>query len=229
MPEHLHLLIPRSRDAVWKLGGVLRGISRHLSVRSTWENIPPPRDVADQQHLQRTTRYILLNPCRRKIVNDPLLWEFSTHRDLLRMLAQPWVTADHLRRNLGWATNQFRKKFHDYVCREDTVGPQACILPPASRPDIQIGSLSELTRAYSIYHRIPIEECHQRGTARSILLPFALEYSGASGLAIAEEYQISDRILSRYRQGPGTPQFENLRGVMGAFFGDRRLFGPTHT
>jgi REP element-mobilizing transposase RayT len=80
VPDHLHLLLP-GNDDLRRLGAVLSGHARRLRGASLWQSSPPPVALPNAQHARRTLRYVLLNPCRAGLVNDPLAWPWSTHRD----------------------------------------------------------------------------------------------------------------------------------------------------
>jgi hypothetical protein len=64
MPNHIHVLAPCASTA------------------------------AAKRKLARQVRYIVLNPCRDRIVGDPLSWMWSTQRDVMGATVQPWVTRD---------------------------------------------------------------------------------------------------------------------------------------
>jgi hypothetical protein len=84
MPDHIHLILP---DAPGKRLG--RAMSAYAQWRNAyrgergpvWTPHPPPDRLADEKHLRRTIRYVHLNPPRAKLVEDPLAWAWSTHRD----------------------------------------------------------------------------------------------------------------------------------------------------
>jgi hypothetical protein len=224
MPEHLHVVIPDAKDAIWRLGVALRSVTRRLQRPSLWEPIPEVRRIADPQHLRRTVRYVLLNPCRRKLVSDPLQWEWSTHRDLLGLVQNPWVKADTLQEALGYESPSFVENFHRYVCREDCVSPSAQKMPRAQKQGwIELGSLTDLEEAYAIYRKIPKQHCKQRGPARTELLQLALHLSQASREAIAKWAGISPRILHRYRVSALQPELLELGTRLTPLISDRRL------
>jgi hypothetical protein len=43
--------------------------------------LPPAEVLLTASKISRQIRYVHLNPCREKLVGDPLTWPFSTHRD----------------------------------------------------------------------------------------------------------------------------------------------------
>jgi hypothetical protein len=43
--------------------------------------LPPAEVLETAGKINRQIRYVHLNPCRDKLVGDPLTWPFSTHRD----------------------------------------------------------------------------------------------------------------------------------------------------
>lgn len=55
----------------------LEGVSGRL-VRP----LPPAEAVPEGPKRRRSVRYVHLNPCRARLVADPLAWPLSTHRDV---------------------------------------------------------------------------------------------------------------------------------------------------
>ncbi len=92
MPDHIHLLTDRyDHDAFVRL---LSGYARWRHHRRggqgrVWLPHPVPVLPGGPLHLQRTHRYIALNPCRDRLVADPLAWTWSTHRDGVGMTSSP--------------------------------------------------------------------------------------------------------------------------------------------
>jgi REP element-mobilizing transposase RayT len=99
MPNHIHLLVKNTAvknndpfTSVNRLNEALRILSmKHRLGKRIWDEIPAPHKILDQTHLKRQIRYVHLNPCRLNLVDDPLKWQFSTHRDLLGLRTQPWL------------------------------------------------------------------------------------------------------------------------------------------
>ncbi len=84
MPDHVHLVLRSVHWPSWL--GCLSGYARWRNHRRdehgrcVWLPAPPAQAIQSHQHLQTTIRYVHLNPCRAKLVSDPLAWPFSTHR-----------------------------------------------------------------------------------------------------------------------------------------------------
>lgn len=86
MPNHTHVLAGEA-DARARMSAVMSGFARWRAHRrggdgACWAPQPAPVPVKDGEHLRRTERYVLLNPCRGRLATDPLAWPLSTHRDL---------------------------------------------------------------------------------------------------------------------------------------------------
>lgn len=123
MPDHLHLLLPHGDEAD-RLTDAMRAFeqarNRGRGERSrVWDFPHPPADaVADEQKARRSVRYVHLNPCRAKLVADPLAWPWSTHRDAVGFAATPVIP----RRADASA-------FHAYVSADDSVCVEGTALP----------------------------------------------------------------------------------------------------
>ena len=92
MPDHVHVL---HRNDIRRQ--VMRGLAdfaqwrNHRSGASgpLWTPAPEPDSVLSPVKIRRSVRYIPLNPCRARIVRDPLLWPFSTHFDACGLAVRP--------------------------------------------------------------------------------------------------------------------------------------------
>ena len=91
MPNHLHVVAPTPDPQIEldRLRHLLGAYARVFGVG--WNRIPDPKPLVTIDKLVRQVRYIALNPCRPVrvgtesivLVRDPLLWEWSTHRDAI--------------------------------------------------------------------------------------------------------------------------------------------------
>ncbi len=122
MPDHLHLLTRAVEPQ--RLQGAMSGHSRWVAHRRDepglrlWRGYVEPKPITNPEHLQRTRRYILLNPCRGGMVHDPLAWPWSTHRDAVGLA---WPRA---RKLVGDPL-----EFHGYVTRDRDLNPTGTDLP----------------------------------------------------------------------------------------------------
>jgi hypothetical protein len=97
MPDHVHLVLHQPADDA--IATAMRAYARWRNHHRreggpVWAVRPEPEPLPDAQHVQRTIRYVHLNPCRAGLTNDPLVWPFSTHRDAVG-LAAPAVVPPH--------------------------------------------------------------------------------------------------------------------------------------
>jgi hypothetical protein len=87
MPNHPHVVAPDDR-ARQRLSAVMSGYARWRAHHrkqdgACWQPQPRAEPIPDAAHQRRTVRYVLLNPCRGNLVEDPLAWPLSLHRDLV--------------------------------------------------------------------------------------------------------------------------------------------------
>lgn len=129
MPNHLHLVIETNQEEYEhsKLRTLIGLFSRRFYLnQKIWQTVPKPEQIPDQVYLQRMIRYVHLNPCRKKLINDPLNWEFSTHRDWLGMSYPSWIT-EEVRKS---AFRTFSPKtFHSYVSSDPACKVEGTQLP----------------------------------------------------------------------------------------------------
>jgi hypothetical protein len=162
MPEHLHVIHPTDvrRSVAAALSGFVRRRHHAWNERGpVFEPLPDPTGIADPLMLRRSVRYVHLNPCRRHLVDDPLAWPFSSHRDACG-LALPGVV-DRVRDPV---------RFHRYVSSDPTSRVDGTDLPvgPAEIRDPRL-----VAAAVSALTRTPVSAFAARGRARSLAMAAA--------------------------------------------------------
>jgi REP element-mobilizing transposase RayT len=160
MPDHIHLLAPIDLRAHLRL--VLSGYSRWRQGREglvggLFTRSPPPRRIATSK-ISVHIRYIHLNPCRAGLIDDPLAWPWSTHRDALGY-AIPGLFPPYPR----------AAAFHRFVCNDGHVHPQARDLP-TPKPDV---SPQDILAAVSSAYRVPRARLALRSPERTAAIAAA--------------------------------------------------------
>jgi hypothetical protein len=116
--------------------------------------------VTNNRHIARTVRYTLLNPCRDRLVPDPLSWPFSTHRDMVGLAWPPARAA--VADTVG---------FHRRISADWTVDPVGTPLPQPPAPErVRLASIEEIRATVSALTRTPASMLDKRGPAKSLVL-----------------------------------------------------------
>lgn len=185
MPDHLHLLTRRPVDR--PLGDALRAYALWRGEGRLFRREGPPVPVAGPQKERRNVRYIALNPCRGRLVEDPLAWAFSTHRDAVGLSLSPVRRADTDPAGL-----------HRYVSSDPTVGVDGSDLPfGRARHGIEL----EIVRAaVSSLTRRTLDELDTPGPARTVLLGAADALVPGPRRALADALRCHRTTLRRARQ-----------------------------
>lgn len=158
MPDHVHLLaridgsVARRAFAQVLSSFRMRAIAtrEHDCTGFAWEPLPQPQKVQrDPRHLARTVRYIHLNPVRDGLCDDPLEWEWSTHRDWMGAVAYPCVDLVRWGRALRRPAATRAEWLHDYVCSDGSVRRPRALADSRSwlAPERSDASLAVLTAA----------------------------------------------------------------------------------
>lgn len=142
MPDHVHVLAQIEHDiALRSFARVLSAFRLRMSATGRaefdfeWESLPQPEKVQhDKRHIARTVRYIHLNPTRDALCDDPLEWEWSTHRDWVGAVARPVVDRARWARAMGRRMPSCVKWLHQYVCADVSIARPR----PVSDPGAQI-------------------------------------------------------------------------------------------
>jgi REP element-mobilizing transposase RayT len=164
MPDHIHFVHPF--DVRLRLARGISGFTRwrnhaHGKTERLFERLPPAEPLTDEQKVLRTIRYVHLNPCRGKLVNDPLAWPFSTHRDACALAipaAVPRVA------DVWW--------FHRYVSSDPSVHVDGTELPGVT---VATHDPGQVLYAVSALTRTSLEAMCVRGAPRSLYLRAAAE------------------------------------------------------
>jgi hypothetical protein len=158
MPDHVHLLTEREVAIANAMSAFARWRNRARRERGpVWEPSPPPRDVGDRKKQRRTIRYVYLNPCRARLVSDPLTWPLSTYRDAVG-LAAPAVRER--------ASDP--ERLHAYVSRDDTVATGSMLPFGRCTALTGIAGMRVVEAAVSEVVRLPFSALRIRGSARAL-------------------------------------------------------------
>jgi hypothetical protein len=209
MPEHLHVLddAPDLEAARRRLAAVLGGAARYGGQRGPqWLPVPEPTPVRGPAHLERTIRYVVLNPCRARLCQDPLEWAWSTHRDVIGAAADPWISAGRLARALGQSPRNFAARHHAYVSADPTVAVAGTPAPePAAASSFATLPLSRLAAAAAAATRAPLEAVRGRTATRRLFVHLAIRDGWRDTRSIAAACGISDRAVRLLRALPVDP------------------------
>ncbi|HEY3356624.1 MAG TPA: hypothetical protein VGQ83_25460 [Polyangia bacterium] len=136
--------------------------------------MPTPDPVRNLRHLRRDVRYLALNPCREGLCRDPLSWLWSTHRDVMGAVADPWVTADRLAAALRLPRDGFSRAQHAYVAGDPTVQVGGTPAPtPAPARDTPVVALEAVAVAAAAALRLPAAAVATDRTARRLFVQLA--------------------------------------------------------
>lgn len=225
MPDHVHVL--HEGDVRRALGDAMSGHARWMNARegrsgALLRRSPPPSPVVGRDKLRRDIRYIHLNPCRARLVRDPLAWPLSTHLDAVGLAVSPVLAA--------WPDPH---GLHRYVSGDPTVHVDGTELPV---PPCGLVTLDGVLRAVSLATRTPgLEVIERRGPARTLFVSCAKGLTGATGRQIASFAGVS--VSTVKRAVPSTPAAiaalavdrrvhalddVHLRAMLDGYFGWRR-------
>lgn len=175
MPNHVHLVHSAvvKRELGWALSGHTRWLhGRRGGAASLLDRSPDPVAIVGSRKLDRQVRYVHLNPCRARLVDDPLAWPFSTHLDAVGLALFP------VRRS---APDPHR--FHHYVSADPSADVAGTRLP--SQPSHPV-PVDKVLRATAFATRMPVRMVvGRRGPARTHFVRVAKALTDASAAEIA--------------------------------------------
>lgn len=176
MENHIHVLLWVQEPEVAQRAfvGLLGSITRRAGQRRNLWEIAEPSEIVDRQKLFTNVRYVHLNPCRAHLVRDPLEWPWSTHRDVVGAIADPWLTAERLADALGMPREGFAREFHRRVSDDSTVAIGGTPFPaPARVTEFASQPLERIVKAACAATRSPRGAIRHAGAARNLTLRLA--------------------------------------------------------
>ena len=222
MPNHLHMVIETEDPAAThrRLIRTLTWHRRSFSPRCRcWEQVPPPEPIVGLRKLRRQLRYVALNPCRAGLAPDPMAWLWSTHRDAIGAVADPWPPDEGLAPFVAGSV----EGWHRYVSSDPSVSPVGSPLPcPAEPASIPTYPLGRIRRAAAAAFRAGLFEVSRRGPARQVFVQLATEQGWRDTGHLAEACGASLWTVRRLRRGSAGPGLAASRLCLG----DDRLLQP---
>jgi hypothetical protein len=180
MPDHGHVIAyPGGRR---RLAAILGAFARAFAFGDLWLPVGEPHRLTTPDKLQRGVRYCALNPSRPtklmgrtvQLVSDPLAWPWSTHRDVVGAIIDPWVDATHLAAALGRKQHNFRERFHRYVSSDHWVHVDGTPLPESAPSSlVRTGELRDIASAALAATRSNALALRSRGRARTAFIGLA--------------------------------------------------------
>ncbi|HHH28773.1 MAG TPA: hypothetical protein ENK57_10575 [Polyangiaceae bacterium] len=201
MPDHVHLVAPERPHGDRLLGKVLgatgRSVGRPAGRATTWEPVPRPKPLPSRDKVMRSVRYAWLNPCRPwrchghlvQLVDDPLRWPWSTLRDSIGAVADPWISADALAVAFGWPRGRdLPRRLHGYAARDEHVADDAIRFPePPSPTAVPACALEDVLQAALATTRSPRRALRaKRSAARRVAVGLAYRQGWSSPSRLAE-------------------------------------------
>ncbi len=191
MGNHLHLVVwvADPTEAVTRLCRVIGGITRVARIeRGWWFPLAPAQRIAGIGKLRAQVRYVVLNPCRADLVSDPLAWPWTTHRDVVGAVFEPWIDANRLAQVLGEPSLGFVDAHHRFVSNDTKVAIGGTPAPvTASTTTIASYPLASIAAAACAATRSPRAYLLARSLARRafVLLSFDQGWTGAAQVGAA--------------------------------------------
>jgi hypothetical protein len=141
-------------------------------------------------------RYVALNACRKRLVNDPLQWLWSTHLDVMGAIHDPWIRAADLARAVRRPHPGFAGAHHEYVSADPSVRVEGTP-PPATAPrrDVATVPLSHIIDAASVATRQPPSAITRRTPARTLFVLLARHQGWTDTAQLADLCRVSRRAV----------------------------------
>jgi hypothetical protein len=200
MPDHPHLVVPSDDPEAsrQRLARLLGQWGRRFGVRGQLGHVPAPQPIRGGQVLARQVRYVALNPCRRGLTRCPLAWPWSTHRDVVGAIVDPWVSARRMIGALATSEHDFVARHHAYVSGDPHASVAGTRMPvPAAPTTVARFPLDSIARAVLAATRSPAHALTLRGPTRSLFIALAVEQGWAHAADLARISGCSSQTVRR--------------------------------
>jgi hypothetical protein len=189
MPDHPHLLLacedPEAARA--RLARLLGQFGRSFGIRGQVSLVPAAEPIRDGSVLARQVRYVALNPCRKQLATCPLAWQWSTHRDIVGAIVDPWVSAARLAGALGASSRGFAIRHHGYVSADPHAHVEGTPFPsPAPSTNMCSHTLRSIAEAVAATTRRPVAALRRRGVMRATFVALAIDQGWKQTAQLAE-------------------------------------------
>jgi hypothetical protein len=180
MPNHPHLITSAATPQAARLamrsaiGALRRRAGPGADIR--WEPVPLPTVIPNLAAARRQIRYVALNPARAGLVSEALSWTWSTHRDVVGAVQQPWVAQRRLATALGRSPNGFAERWHRYVTADPSTDVAGTAFPrPSASTDWAQQPLADVLAAAAACTRRHVADVRKRGVVRPIFIALAID------------------------------------------------------
>jgi hypothetical protein len=218
MPDHPHSVtrLPSAEVGEARLNRWFAALARRLGTRMRVGIAAPPQPIVGRAKLSRQLRYVVLNAPREGLALDPLEPVWSTHRDVMGAVVDPWVDAERLARALSVPLVGFRERWHAYVSGDPSVHVNGTPSPVPAQPcTVARIPLQTIVIAATTACRAPLEAIRSKGPARMLLVQLASEQGWRSSSQLADLCGCTPRTIRRLREQPGTGLLEPGRLCLG--------------
>jgi hypothetical protein len=227
LPNHPHVITDEAcpAGARSRFARVLGAVTRLARTKRGaavpgWQAVPKVETIQDREHLRRLVRYVALNPCRARLARDPLEWPWSTYRDVLGAVVDPWIEADCLARALGGRRQGFAEAFHGYVSGDPSCHVGGTPPPTAPEPSkvARLPLERFLTAAAAATRSLPAA-VESRSCTRLLFVHLATRYGWADPQLLAQVCGVTSQSVTRLLRHPA----EDLVKAGALCLGDARL------
>lgn len=225
MTNHNHLITPTADPERARIrfaratGAIARGHGRGV-----WEPTIYADPIETPESLRSAVRYVITNPCESGYVCDPLEWIWSTHRDVVGAIADPWVDAGHLLDLMGMPDVCSPEQFHRWIMLSDRVPINPTPFPKFPAPGLAGQfTIREAAQAAASAYRIDVRRLFKHRSARALFVEICRVYGWDDIEQMTAALSISRRTIWRDRN---SPPGESITAAGALYLGDPRLSHP---
>ena len=228
MPDHVHLVTPAKDVAVARaaFARITGNLTRTRLARGAvrWDDIDLPQPITDPVKVLRNLRYVALNPVRAGLATDPLAWPWSTYRDVMGAIADPWVTDARVAALVGRPLATFRPWFHRYVSSDPSCNVAGSPAPRGSSlAELGAAPLAWIADAAASSSRGCRDDVRRRSPTRALFLAAAQHAHAHAPARLADACGITRRAVHASRAHAADPRSTRSLEAALLCLGDDRL------
>jgi hypothetical protein len=137
------------------------------------------------------------------LVHDPLQWHWSTHRDAVGAIVDPWVSTAAVAAALNRPLKGFAARHHAYVSADPSVNLRGTPPPRTDATTLDDCTLRDLVAAALAATRGDVDAIRHGGRARHLLVLLAKAAGFGDTKRLAKMAGCSQRTIRRLAATPG--------------------------
>lgn len=190
LPTHAYVVAPfeDAESGRQRLNRLIGQFARRFDALGKIGDTAEPEPVTEQYELLQRIQAVAELPRDAGLVDDPLAWPWSTYRDVVGAIADPWVCELRLASHLRAEPAGFAQFFHD------SIGPRGFPKPAHAGARYSTDAIACAAAAAT---RTAVDNIRCEGPARSLFIRLLADFTALCNQDLASMADVSVRTVNR--------------------------------